>query len=87
MKLNQLQNILNLNVKVNLTCQHERKNYHKCEEDYSWNPNTCICGNSKYLKSTADTSVTECDEILIVMDDVSTKKTNTIATKKTNTIA
>ena len=30
--------------------------------------------------------MTECDGILIFMDDVSTKKTNTTATKKTNTI-
>ena len=44
------------------------------------NPSTCICGNSKYLKSFADTSVTECDKNLIVMDVVSTKKRNTIAT-------
>ena len=36
--------------------------------------------NSKYLKSIADTSVTECDEIIIVMDNVSTKKTNISAT-------
>ena len=47
-----------------------------------------ICDNSKYLKNIADTSVTKCDEIIIVIDIVSTKKTNTIATKKkTNTIA
>ena len=46
-----------------------------------------ICENSKYLKSIADTSVTECDEIIFVTDVVSTKKTNTMATKKTNTIA
>ena len=30
-------------------------NYHKCERDYSWSPSTCICENSKYLKSVADT--------------------------------
>ena len=41
-----------------------------------------ICDNSKYLKNIADTSVTKCDEIIIVIDIVSTKKTNTIATKK-----
>ena len=57
------------------------------KKDYSWNPSTCICENSKYLKGIADTSVTECDEIIIAMDIVSTKKANTIATKKTNTIA
>ena len=35
----------------NKTCQRECKNYHKCKKDYSWNPSTCICDNSKYLKS------------------------------------
>ena len=48
---------------------------------YSCNPSTCICENSKYLKSIDDTSVTEYDEIIIVMDTIATKKTNTIATK------
>ena len=62
------------------TCQCKCKTYCTCEKDYSWNPNTCICENSKYLKSIIDTSVTENDEIIIVMDNVSTKKTNTIAT-------
>ena len=64
----------------NKTCQCACKNY-------SWHPSTCVSENSKYLKSKADTSDTECDEIIIVMDIASTKKTNTIATKKTNTIA
>ena len=67
------------------TCQCEYKNYHKCKKDYSWNPSRCICENSKYLKSIADASVTDCDETIIVMDNLSIKKTNTIATKKTNT--
>ena len=71
----------------NKTCQWECKNYCKCKEYYSWNPITFICENSKCLKSIADNSVTKCDEIIIVMDIVSTKKTNTITTKKTNTIA
>ena len=57
----------------------------KCKKDYSWNPNTCICENSKYLESIADTSATECDEIIIVMDIVSTNKTNTIATNVPST--
>ena len=39
----------------------------------------CICENSKYLKSVADTSVIACDEIIDVMDIVSTKMTNYIA--------
>ena len=29
---------------------------------------TCICENSRYLKSIADTSVAACDEIIIVMN-------------------
>ena len=51
---------------------------------YSWNPSTCICENSKYLKSIADTSVIECDEVITVMDTVSTKMTNAIATNVTS---
>ena len=39
--------------------------------------------NSKYLKSIADTSVIECDEIILVTDIASTKMTNTIATNVT----
>ena len=39
---------INVNVKIVV---HAKKNY-------SWNPSTCICKNSKYLKST---SGTECD--------------------------
>ena len=31
-----------------------------------------------YLKSVADNPVTKCDEIVIVMNNLSTKKTNTI---------
>ena len=55
------------------TCQCKCKNYRTCKNDYSWNPSTCFCENSKYLKIIADTSVTEYDEIIIVMDNVSTK--------------
>ena len=44
------------------TCQCECKNPRTCKKDYSWNP------------SIADTSVTECDEIITVMNIVSTKK-------------
>ena len=64
----------------NETCQCECKNYHKCKKDYSWTPSTCICEKSKYSKSIADTSVVECDEIISVMDILSTKMRNTIAT-------
>ena len=30
--------------------------------------------------------MTECDEVIFVMDNVSTKNTNTITTEKTNTL-
>ena len=41
--------IYNLNKKWNnRTCQCRCKNYHMCMKDYSWNPSTCICENSKY---------------------------------------
>ena len=49
----------------NKSCQCECRNYHKCERDCSWNPTACICGNSKYLKNVADTSVSQCDKIKI----------------------
>ena len=62
----------------------ERKNHRTCKNNYSWKLSKCICENGIYLKSTADTSVTEFDEIIIVMDNVSTKKTNTIATNVTS---
>ena len=69
----------------NKTCQCECKNHRTCKKDYSWNPSTCICENSKYLRSIGYTSVIKCDEIKSVMDAVSTKMTNTIATNITST--
>ena len=42
--------------------------------------------NSNYLKSITDTSGTEYDEIIIVMDNVSTKKRITIAANVTSTV-
>ena len=59
---------------IDKTFQFKCKNYRQCKKDYSWNPGTCICENSKYLKSVVDTSVTECDEIVIVMNNLSTNK-------------
>ena len=44
---------------------------------------TCICENSKYLKSIADDSAIVCDEIIDAIDIVSTKLTNTLATNVT----
>ena len=67
----------------NKTCQWEIKNYRKWKNNYSWISSICICENSMYLKGI--TSVTKCDEVVIVMDFASTKKTNTIATNVTST--
>ena len=64
----------------NKTCPCECKNYRKCKNDYSWNSSTFTCENSKYLKSVADTSAIACDEIIYIMDSVTTKMKNTIAT-------
>ena len=63
------------------TCQCECKNDRTCKKNLSWNPSTRICENSKCLKST---SVTECDEIISVMDIVSTKKTYIKCTASVN---
>ena len=60
------------------TCQCECKNYRKNSKTYSWNPSACICKNSKYLQCIANTLVIECDEIVSVMDIVSTKMINII---------
>ena len=68
----------------NKICQCECKNYRKFIKDYSWNPSKCIWENRKYLESNADTSVTECDKIIIATDTVSTKNKNTIPTNMTN---
>ena len=65
------------------SCKCESKNYRKCEKDYSWNPSTCICKNKKYLKSIVNTSVIKCNEIVIVMNNLSTKQANTITTNIT----
>ena len=66
---------VNVNVKIIVKIL---KNYsyllHRIIKDYSFNSSTCIYENSKYLKSVADTSVTMRDKILIVMNNLSTKK-------------
>ena len=63
----------------NKTLQCECKNYHKCKNDYRWNPNICTCESSKYSQIIAHTSVIPCDKAIYVMDILSTKMTNTIA--------
>ena len=65
----------------NKTCQCKCKNYRTCKKDYSWNPSTCICENSKYLKSTSGIG---CDEVISVMDIISTKKINVTSTPSIN---
>ena len=45
-------------------CWCEWKKHHICENDYIWNPTTCIGGNRKYLASIMDDSVITCDEII-----------------------
>ena len=57
------------------------------KRDYSWKPKTCICENSKYLKHIVDYSVIPFDEIMYVMDVVSTNITNTISTHMKNITA
>ena len=101
MKLKQCQNIFHVIVNANSIVQHviQIKNgiikhvnvnikiIISAKKDYSWNPSTCICENSKYLKSIADTSVIECEEIITVMDTVSTKTINTIVSNVTSTVS
>ena len=59
--------IKNNNQKLNnTTSQCKCRNYRKYKKGYSWNPSICICENSKYLKSIADTSVTEYDELQLL---------------------
>ena len=73
--------ICNSNLKLNnKTCQCECKNFCTCKKDYSRNPSTSICENSKYLK---EGSVTEWDKVITVIDIASTKET--IATSATST--
>ena len=69
----------------NKTCQWEFKNYRKCKNNYSWISSICIYENSMYLKGIAITSVTKCDEVVIVIDFASAKKTNNIVTNVTST--
>ena len=51
------------------------------EKNYNWNPNTCICENTKYSKYIPDTSVIMCYEIISAMDIVTTKLKNAITKK------
>ena len=78
----------NSNQKWNIrTYQCECKNYHKCKKIYSWNPSTCTCENSKCLKSIVGDSKIVCDEIIYVMDVVSTNVVNTISINVTSAMS
>ena len=51
----------------------------------SWNLSTCICENSKYLKSIVDDSAIVYNEIIKVADSVSINVINTVPnTNSTN---
>ena len=63
----------------NETCQGECKSYRNYEKDYY--------KNGKYLQSIADDSKNVYDEIIYVMNVVSTNMTNTIATNTTSTVS
>ena len=95
--MKQWQNIAHVILNANSILQHVIQNKNgiikyvnvnvriilNAKKDYSWNPSPCTYEKSKYLKSIADTSVSKYDEIISVMDIVSTKKTDTIATNIT----
>ena len=53
---------------------------------YSWNPSTCICQNSRCLKSNVvNLVIIVFDEYVNVKDSVSTNVTNIISTNDTST--
>ena len=74
----QIKNQIMKHVNVNV------KSYRACKRHYSWNPSTCICANSKYLKSKVDDSKILCDVIIYLKYILSTKKRNIIGTNVTS---
>ena len=68
-----LQHVIQINNGIIKHVNVNVKTIISAKKDYSWNPSTCVCENSKYLKSIADTSVIECDEIISALYVVSTK--------------
>ena len=50
-----------------------------CKKYYSWNPSTCICENSMYLKSFADDSA-KLDEIISTTGTILRNVANTVST-------
>ena len=65
----------------------ECKKHCTCIKVYNWNLRSCICEKDKYLKSIADTPVTECDKIINAKDNVLTNIANTIRIDMTNIIS
>ena len=59
----------------NEICQSGCKTYRQCKKSYSWNTNTSICENSKYIN---ETSAIPFSKIIPVIDIVSTKMTNKV---------
>ena len=65
----------------NQKCNNETFQCNKCK-----NYDTCKKVSGKYLKSIADTSVIGCDEIIYVIDIVSTNMANTLLTNVRSTV-
>ena len=77
----------NLNQKLNNNkCQCDCKKYYTSKKCYIWNPSTCICENSRYLKDIADNSVIFFNKIVSVKDSASTNVTNIVPSNVTNTV-
>ena len=99
MKLKQWQNIFNVILNANSVVQHVNQIKKRMIKHVNVNVKIIISVKKiifrilahvfvrrvKYLKTITDTSVTECDNVIIVFNNVSTKKTNTIATNITST--
>ena len=75
-----VQYVIQINKFNNDKCQCDCKKYHTCKKVYSWNRRTCICENSRYLKSIFDVSVIVCDEIINITISVTINLTNTMST-------
>ena len=54
----------------------------RAKKDFSWNLSTYVCENSKYLKSIVDDSKITYNEIIYVMDIVSTNVSTNSDDKK-----
>ena len=53
----------------------------------SWSPRTCICQNSKYLKSFVGDSVIEHHQNINFTDSVLTNETNAVSTNVASTVS